>query len=279
MNLIERTPDGAGLNFLYHTKLGRIILRGLISSPLSYIVGKYMDSPLSKGIIPSFVEKNSINMDDYIEEEYGCFNDFFTRRIKEDKRVIDYSNDALIAPSDGYLSAYKINDDLVIPVKQSGYTISRLLRDKKLAKKYANGYCLVFRLCVHHYHRYVYAETGMRTGYRKIKGKLHTVRPIALDMYPVFTENSREYTMIRTKSKKDILQMEVGAMLVGKIANKDDEKFAIRGLEKGKFLYGGSTIILLLEEGAVDFPKTILDATKAGMEVEVFMGQNLLELS
>lgn len=278
MNLISHEPDSSGLKFLYHTKIGRIVLRGLVSSPLSFVVGKFMDSSLSRFIIPSFIKNNNIDMDDYVEEEYSCFNDFFTRRIKEDKRTIDYSNDALIAPSDGYLSAYKISDDLVIPVKQSGYSISRLLRDKKLAKKYENGYCLVFRLCVHHYHRYVYAETGMRTGYRTVKGKLHTVRPIALCEYPVFTENTREYTMIRTKSKKDIIQMEVGAMLVGKIDNKDDEKFAIRGLEKGKFLYGGSTIIMLLEEGSVEFPENIINATKSGYETEVFMGQNLLRI-
>lgn len=279
MKYVSKIPAGAGLTFLYNTALGRLVLRGLISCPLSFAIGKFMDSPLSKGIIPSFIKNNAIDMEEYVKADYKCFNDFFTRKVKEDRRPVDYSPKALIAPCDGYLSSYRISDGLVIPVKQSGYSIDRLLKDRKLARKYKNGYCLVFRLCVNHYHRYVYAETGLRTNYRTILGKLHTVRPIALEKYPVFVENTREYTVIRTKDKKDIVQMEVGAMLVGKIANNNDKRLAIRGLEKGKFLYGGSTIILLLEEGSVELPESLLKATKDNMEVEVKLGENLLTLA
>ena len=45
----------------------------------------------------------------------------------------DPSPDVLISPCDGLLSAYNISDDTVIPVKQSRYTVTSLLKDIDLA--------------------------------------------------------------------------------------------------------------------------------------------------
>lgn len=109
----------------------------------------------------------------------------------------------------------------VLPVKQSSYTLTSLLRSHKLARHYEGGYCLVFRLCVNHYHRYCYVVPGAKSRNRRIPGVLHTVRPVALASRPVFTENSREYTLIRTDQLGTIVQMEVGAMLVGRIVNHE----------------------------------------------------------
>ena len=43
------------------------------------------------------------------------------------------------------------------------------------------------------------------------------------------------------------IQVEVGALLVGKIVNNDKIEFT-KGEEKGYFEFGGSTIVLLLKE-------------------------------
>ena len=142
-----------------------------------------------------------------------------------------------------------------------------------MAQKYENGTCLVFRLCVHHYHRYAYPDNGRKTKNTFIPGVLHTVRPVALRELPVFTENAREYTVIRSENFGDVLQMEVGAMLVGKIDNYHQEADVRRGQEKGRFLYGGSTIILLLEPGTVAVTEKFFKATRAGEETEVKMGE------
>lgn len=53
---------------------------------------------------------------------------------------------------------------------------------------------------------------------------------------------------MHTKNFGDVIQIEVGAMMVGKIVNYDGKTDIKRGEEKGKFLYGGSTIILLLNQ-------------------------------
>lgn len=261
------------LEFLYQTILGRVILKILTWPMLSGGIGRFMDSRLSEWIIPAFIQKNNIDMSEYQVEEYRSFNDFFCRRIRPELRPIDARKDVLIAPCDGLLRVYPIQDDRVIPVKESHYRISDLLRDRDLAQKYHDGTCLVFRLCVHHYHRYCYPDCGIKTRNIYIPGVLHTVRPVALREVPVFTENSREYTMVCSDHFGDIIQMEVGAMLVGKIDNYHAEALVSRGEEKGRFLYGGSTIILLLEKGAAEINSEILHATENDQEVEVKMGQ------
>lgn len=179
----------------------------------------------------------------------------------------------LCCPCDGLLSVWNISEDTVIPVKQSHYTITSLLKDKELAAEYNGGLCLVFRLCVDNYHRYAYADSGKKGPNIFIPGVLHTVRPIALESRPVFVENCREYTLIESPVFGKLVQMEVGAMLVGRIVNLEGQGMAERGKEKGFFEYGGSTIILLVKKDMVKLNQEIINNSQAGIESPVKMGQ------
>lgn len=216
-------------------------------------------------------------MEDYEKEDYQCFNDCFTRHIRKELRPVDMEPEHLIAPCDGLLSIYPIRDGLVVPIKQSRYSIRRLLHSKKLAEHYQGGMCLVFRLCVNHYHRYAYMDHGMKGDNHFIPGVLHTVQPIALESLPVFTENCREYTVMKTENFGKVVQMEVGAMLVGKIANLHGAGPIRRGEEKGMFLYGGSTIVLLLEKDRVRLPQEWIQASERREEIPICMGQKIGE--
>ena len=182
---------------------------------------------------------------------------------------------ALIAPCDGLLSAYRLSGDAVIPVKQSRYTLSSLLGGDSVSQHYQDGICLVFRLCVEHYHRYCYIDSGVKGENVFLPGKLHTVRPVALEKLPVFTQNCREYTVIQTENFGAVIQMEVGAMLVGRIKNHHGAGTVRRGEEKGMFLYGGSTVIVLLEEGRAHLPEELYQATENQIETPVKMGQRI----
>ncbi len=264
----------SGLNFLYNTKPGRIFLRPLLSKPVSDFSGWFMDTRASKCIINKFAKSNGIKLEDYILEDINSFNDFFCRKIKPGLRPLDLEESHLMAPCDGLLKAYSISEDLVIPVKQSRFSISDLLKDSELAKSFEGGYCLVYRLCVNHYHRYAYFESGTKSKDVAIAGLYHTVQPVALEAGPVFIENSRQYTVIDTKSFGRCVQMEVGAMLVGRIVNDEPESVTVtRGEEKGHFEYGGSTIIVLVPEGKVRINEQILSATDKGEETPVKLGQ------
>ena len=267
--------ESAALRFLYNTVLGRICLKLVASRWVSKTVGVYMDSALSKPLIKRFVKNNGIDLNDFYADEFKCFNDCFTRKIKDGKRIVDGEADSFIAPCDALLSAYKIDESTRLSIKGSLYSMSELFENDELAQKYNGGTALVFRLCVTHYHRYIYLDNCTKEENHFIEGKLHTVRPIALESLPVFKRNCREYTVMHTENFGDVTQMEVGALLVGKIANLHGAGAFKRGEEKGTFLYGGSTIIVFLEKDAAEIDKKYFEATENGEEIDVLMGQRL----
>lgn len=263
------------LRFLYGTFVGRVMLSILTRPSLSKICGAFLDSPLSKPLIGPFVRSNAIDLSEFYSGDFKCFNDCFARLIKPGKRPFSDDPKAFCSPCDAFLSVYDIEDDTVIPVKQSRYSISRLLHSRKLARHYNGGYCLVFRLCVNHYHRYAYFDNGIKGENHFIEGKLHTVQPVALEGIPVFTENCREFTVMKTSNFGTAIQVEVGAMLVGKIKNHHGRHVFKRGQEKGCFLYGGSTVILLIEKDRLVIDDNILKASAKGEETPVTMGEIL----
>ena len=112
------------LNFLYETKLGRVLLRPLISKPISDFSGFLLDSKISKALIRSFAKNNNIKLEDYILDDIGSFNDFFCRRIKPELRPVDLEANHLITPCDGLLKVISIKNGEVFPIKQSIFTIN-----------------------------------------------------------------------------------------------------------------------------------------------------------
>ena len=263
------------LRFLYGTAVGRALLRPLASRTLSKLCGNFLSSRLSTPLIRPFVRKNGIDLNDYHSDSFRSFNDCFVRKIKEELRPIEMEPDALVSPCDGLLSAYRVKEGTVFPIKQSRYTVDSLLGGDRIAERFHDGICLVFRLCVDNYHRYAYFDSGRKGENFFIPGKLHTVRPIALEREPVFTENCREYTVIESENFGVAVQIEVGAMLVGRILNHHGSGTVRRGEEKGMFLYGGSTVVLLLESGRAEIPETLFEATERGEETPVKMGERI----
>ena len=167
---ITPPPEGAALRFLYGRREGRMLLKLAASRPVSQLAGRFMDSPLSKPLIGPFVRKNNIRMEDYLPLPYPCFNDFFCRPIRKELRPIPEEGAVFMAPCDGLLSAYRITDGLLLPIKQSSYTVSELLDSREEAARFRDGICLVFRLCVNHYHRYCYLDDGRVVSKRFIPG-------------------------------------------------------------------------------------------------------------
>lgn len=264
------------LAFLYGTAPGRALLRPLLSRPFSAAAGRLLETRASRALIGPFVRSAGIELEDYDLRDIRCFNDFFCRPLKSGRRPVDPDPAALIAPCDGLLTVLPAEEDTVLPVKQSRFSLERLLGDGELARRFRGGSCLVFRLCVEHYHRYCYFESGRKGENVFLPGLLHTVRPVALADVPVFTENSREYTLIETERFGLAVQMEVGALLVGKIVNDHLWPRTVkRGEEKGHFAFGGSTVILLLQKDAAELLPEILSASARGEETPVRLGERI----
>ena len=136
----EKNRESAALRFLYGTALGRVLLRPLCSRWFSKLAGALLDRPASRLLIRSFVRRQGIDLGDYVPARYASFNDFFCRRIRSELRPVDQNPAALIAPCDGLLSAYPVEQGTVIPAKQSRYTLAQLLGSQALAAPFSGGW-------------------------------------------------------------------------------------------------------------------------------------------
>lgn len=272
---MKKNNESKLLKFLYRTIPGRMILKLVTIPVLSRWIGNYMDEPISGLHISAFIRKNGIDMSEYEKPQYHCFNDFFTRKILAEKRPICMEEDALISPCDARLSAYRIDENSVFHIKRSVYQVKDMIPDSEYAPDYMGGICLVFRLCVDDYHRYGFIDDGEILENKAVSGRLHTVRPIAVNQYPVFVQNSREYTIIKTENFGTVAQIEVGALMIGKIRNYQRFGKVERGTEKGMFLYGGSTVVLLLEKDKAEIPEEYFENTKNDIETRVLYGSKI----
>jgi phosphatidylserine decarboxylase len=79
-----------------------------------------------------------------------------------------------------------------------------------------------------------------------------------------------------TKHFGRLAQIEVGAMLVGRVENYKGAGVSFRrGEEKGRFLYGGSTVVLLLQKDRVKLDAELFENTENGLETPVKLGEVL----
>ncbi len=264
------------LTFLYTTPIGRGLLSILVSPAVSQAAGKLMNSGVSALAVPGFIKFHEIDVSEFEKTSFSSYNDFFTRKLKAGARPFEKEEDALISPCDAKLTIYPIIKDSRFWIKQGQYTLKSLLRDEKLAKQFEGGILWQLRLSVDDYHRYIYPVSGRRSHERTIHGVFHTVQPIALENCPVYKENTRKYCLIKTKEFGTVLMMEVGAMMVGRITNHKETPGNVEvGEEKGYFEFGGSTIILLTQKGAVLPRKNILYRSARGEETCIRQGEKI----
>lgn len=271
--LIEVPEVGIGaIRFVYGTVIGRLLAKGILCRKfVSDLYGWWQKSPLSRRKVKKFMKEYNISVEDCTLQTFPNFNAFFTRQRKAvEDRTAPHE---LPAVADSKLSVLPIGASNRFTVKGVDYTVAELLEDEALAKRYEGGLCLIFRLAPDDYHRYSFPDKGTAEDTREIKGVLHTVNPIAGSM-GVYRRNTRHYTVLHTEHFGEMIQMEVGAMLVGKICNHGHRSF--RKLEeKGYFAYGGSTVILLCRKGQVAIDRDILDHSAKGIETKVSLGERI----
>lgn len=274
MTKVEQEEGAKALEFLYQSVPGRILLWVVVIRPwFSKLCSLYQKSSLSKHKIRKFAKKHQISDAGHLGQ-YDSFNDFFIR-----KREVTFNSknkNELLSPADSKLSVYHVSENLILRIKGSKYKIDDLLHDRKLANEYRGGLCLVFRLATNDYHRYHFIDDGKIIETNKIDGVLHTVRSIS-EEYDVFVHNSREITVMNTVNFGKVTQIDVGALMIGKIKNRDVKEFQ-RGDEKGYFEFGGSTIVMLFKKDTkIQIDSDIIRAGNMKMETKVRLGEKIGE--
>jgi len=258
---------GDALTKVYNNKKLTLIAT---SKFVSDVYGLFTRTRLSKLMIKKFIKENNIDMKRFKKEKYRNFNEFFIRNLKEIN--IDKKETNLISPCDSKLLVYDIEKDLKVNIKNITYTLDELFDNEKLTE-FKNGYMLVFRLAVDDYHRFCYIDDGITLTNKSIKGRYHTVSSTS-EKYRIYKENHREYSILKTANFGKVIYMEVGALLIGRIVNHNIKEFK-RGEEKGYFLPGGSTIVLIVKDVKID--KDILENSKKGIETIINIGEKIGE--
>jgi phosphatidylserine decarboxylase len=220
-------------------------------------------------VIRWFVKKYQVNMAEALNPDissYTTFNDFFTRALKPDARVITSAE--LISPVDGAISQYgAIEFDQIFQAKGHSYSTTALVGgDQTLAAQFQNGSFATLYLSPKDYHRIHMPCDGRLTRMIYVPGDLFSVNPTTARGVPgLFARNERVVCVFDTDKGPFVLVL-VGATIVGSMATVwhglinpprsadirewryDDELISLKqGDEMGRFMLG-STVVMLFPE-------------------------------
>ena len=98
------------LRLLYGNGAGRMVLGWLIRPEVSKLVGRFMDTGLSRIMINPFIKKNDIDISVCQKNEFDSYNDFFKRKLVPGARAIDITDEGFVSPCDSRLTVYDIED-------------------------------------------------------------------------------------------------------------------------------------------------------------------------
>lgn len=282
---IEKVYGSKALGFLY----GNSFLSKFFGVPLSFLLsrfsffsaffGYWQKQPWTKKKIKPFIKAFEVDSSEFLEgvDQFNSFNDFFIRKLKSEARPMAQGNDVAIIPADGRYLFYpniELADGFV--VKGEKFNLETLLEDKKLAEHYVHGTMVIARLCPSDYHRFHFPCDCIPGESRIINGWLYSVNPVAVkkDIH-IFTQNKRSICELETKNFGKILYIEVGATSVGSIHQTYTPFLPYaKGAEKGYFSFGGSSLILLFEPGAIKLEEDLIHFPPH-VEIRCLLGQPL----
>ncbi|KAE9375185.1 phosphatidylserine decarboxylase-like protein [Stipitochalara longipes BDJ] len=257
----------------------RKLLRGL-----SFKQGLKYDDPASKAEIQKFINFHQLDMSEVLlpMERFKNFNEFFYRQLKPDARPCSAPDNPkiIVSPADCRSVVFNRMDEATkIWVKGREFSIERLLGNAypEDAHRYKNGGLGIFRLAPQDYHRFHIPVDGVMGTPKAIEGEYYTVNPMAIrSALDVYGENVRVVIPIDSLEHGRVMVICVGAMMVGStvITRKAGENVK-RAEELGYFKFGGSTLLVLFEEGSMKFDDDLVDNSNGALETLLRVGMSI----
>jgi len=212
---------------------------------------QYSD-PASANQIEPFIKFHNLDMSDVLlpVSEFKTFNEFFCRKLKPSARPCEnfFEPRTAVSMADCRLSVFSSIDTATkLWIKGKNFTVSHLLDQEY----HGNGSVVIFRLAPQDYHRVHSPVDGVIGEPKHIDGQYYTVNPMAIRSgLDVFGENTRTIFSIESPTFGKVMVVMVGAMMVGScVVTKTPGTKVKRGEEVGYFQFGGSTVVILFEEG------------------------------
>jgi phosphatidylserine decarboxylase len=245
---------------------------------LSFKQGAKYDDPASKADIQKFINFHQLDMSEVLlpVESFKNFNEFFYRQLKAGARPCSAPDQPkiIVSPADCRSVVFnRIDDATRIWVKGRGFSIERLLGNAypEDAKRYVGGALGIFRLAPQDYHRFHIPVDGIMGTPKTIEGEYYTVNPMAIrSALDVYGENVRVVLPIDSVAHGRVMVICVGAMMVGStVITRRAGETVKRAEELGYFKFGGSTLLLLFEEGTMQFDDDLVDNSNGALETLV----------
>ncbi|KAJ3745744.1 phosphatidylserine decarboxylase-domain-containing protein [Lentinula detonsa] len=252
--------------------------------------GTIYNNPESAKSIPSFVQTYSLDITELLEPDltkYGCFNEFFFRKLKPDARPVENLENpkGICSAADCRLTVYPtLSLACKFWIKGDEFSIPNLLQvpvDSPTAIEFDGASLAIFRLAPADYHRFHCPIDGVVGEITNVPGQYYTVNPQAVNepKFDVFTANVRSVLYLtHSATGKRVAFVAIGALLVGSIVwTKGAEKGTEvrKGEELGYFAYGGSTVVALFPKGVVEFDQDLVKNSEEPVETLVKVGSSL----
>ena len=283
----EKVYGDTFVRLMYDSSLKKVFAPLAKSSFVSKLYGETQDTAHSAKKIPSFVRQFNIDLNDYQggsfpgrhkEKSYKSFNEFFIRKFVDGKRSFPEDSKQMGAFAEArYFGHNELTNEVSLPVKGTYLNPKALAGDVVHSGNFEGGPFLIARLCPVDYHRYHYPDSGRNLKSYPIHGEFHSVNPLALARkQDILIQNERRVSLLQTENFGKLIYIEVGAMMVGKIVQTHNEQNEFRrGDQKGYFLFGGSTVVVLGEKGVFTLASDIIENTMKNRETYVHLGDTL----
>ena len=244
-------------------------------------------------LIRGFLRLYAIDMTEAVQPDpfrYGSFNEFFTRALKPDVRMLAMGPREIACPVDGAISeAGRIDGVRLLQAKGRHYTLEELLASRGWAKHFEGGSFATIYLAPFNYHRVHMPLEGRLRETVYVPGRLFSVNAATASLVPrLFARNERVLTWFDTSFGEFALIL-VGALNVGSIATvwagditpaaqrvvtplPPQDVRLDKGEELGRFNMG-STVILLFQKDRARWH----DDLRAGAAVRLGQSLGILE--
>ena len=247
----------------------RVVPQYLMPKQAMTVFGSFVANsraPWTRGIIPWFIRRYGVDMTEAADPDpahYACFNDFFTRALREGVRPL--ATAPFVSPVDGaVIRCGTIAGGQILQVKGHRYSARALVGgDATLAAPFEDGEAISVYLSPKDYHRIHMPCDGRLLRMIHVPGDLFSVNPTTVRGVPgLFARNERVVCLFESAFGPFVLTL-VGATIVGSMATVwhglvngkrsgvmrewryDDQNITLkRGDEMGRFLLG-STVVML----------------------------------
>ena len=255
----------------------------------SRLMGFFTDSKISwlkNWMIKKFIKKYEVNLEEaqrQSPEQYQSFNDFFTRKLDTNARIIDKNTNSIISPVDGCISQVgAIKQQSIIHAKGKNFSLESLLaHNLENIKLFENGSFATLYLAPKDYHRIHMPVDGKLQSMQYVPGKLFSVNhSTAAEIDNLFARNERVINIFETDHGPMAVIM-VGAFFVASIHTAWAGEVApgkltqpivyqnpiefCKGDDIGHFQLG-STVVLLFAENQIKWQENLksLDTIQMG---------------